>query len=236
MFIVLGALGFLALGLYPLVVDSLNDWLDDRIITQFTNKANEEYLADLQARTEAGAYREQLRQIALQDPFSQESLDNANVVRRSPAYYTERTLGIIYVPSINVSLPIFDSTHEDFLSVGAAWIASSDFPSGGEGRHTVISAHSGLPSATLFTNLEEMKEGDIFIIDRGQQNYLAYEVFRIKVVEPDDLSMIQVEEGRDLASLLTCTPYMINTHRLIVTGERIPFTPNMRSEIENHIA
>jgi sortase A len=97
----------------------------------------------------------------------------------------------------------------------------------------VISGHRGLPTAALFTDLDKVVEGDVFILLLGKDHYLAYQVFQISVIEPTDLSKLEKDPNNDLVTLLTCTPYMVNSHRLLVTGERIPFTPSMLGDIEN---
>jgi len=231
-FLVVAFLGFFGVALYPFVVDSLNDVLDQEILQQYQKRANSAYQAKQEEKYKEQARKERLRTRELADPFSQASLDNALVKNHSSKYFTDHTIGIVYIPTIHQSLPIFDSSKEDFLSRGAAWLASSDYPKGGASTHTVISGHRGLPTAALFTDLDKVKKDEIFILLLGKDNYLAYKVYDISVIEPGDLSKIGKEDGRDLATLLTCTPYMVNTHRLLVTGERTPFTPSMLKDIE----
>jgi sortase A len=235
-FLVFAFLFFFGIAVYPIVIDSLNEQLDTLIMKEHQKRANREYQELLKADHERETLAQRQKEYALKDPFSQESLNEVARKVQSVDFYTKHTIGIIYAPSIGVSLPIFDSIKEEFLTKGASWMLFTDYPTGGKSRHSVITTHTGLPSATLFSHLDNMKEGDVFIVDLGQKNYLAYEVFRIRVVEPHDLSPIQMEEGEDLMSLLTCTPYMVNTHRLIVTGKRTPFTPTMQTQIEKVIA
>ena len=129
-------------------------------------------------------------------------------------------IGYIEIPSIGVYLPIYHGTGSAALQAGAGHLEGSSLPVGGEGTHTVISGHRGLPSARLFTDLDELGEGDVFVLHvLGEE--LAYEVDQVLVVEPDDLSALAIEEGLDLCTLVTCTPYGINTHRLLVRGHRV---------------
>lgn len=128
-------------------------------------------------------------------------------------------MGYIEIPSINVSLPIYHGVDAAVLQIALGHIAGSSLPVGGEGTHTVISGHRGLPSAKLFTNLDQLKEGDTFMM-RILDETLTYEVDQIRIVEPEDLSNIVIEEGKDLCTLVTCTPYGVNSHRLLVRGHR----------------
>lgn len=135
-------------------------------------------------------------------------------------------MGYVEIPVIGVSLPIYHGTDEAILQIAAGHIRGSSFPTGGESTHCVISGHSGLPSARLFTELEKVKEGEIFYL-KVLDETLAYEVDQIRVVEPEDFSLLEIEAGKDFCTLVTCTPYGINTHRLLVRGTRIE-TPDRK--------
>lgn len=129
-------------------------------------------------------------------------------------------IGYIEIPNIKVSLPIYHGVDEAVLQIAVGHFEGSSLPVGGEGTHCVISGHRGLPSAKLFTNLDEMEEGDLFMM-RVLDETLTYEVDQIRIVEPEDLSALEIEEGKDLCTLVTCTPYGINSHRLLVRGHRV---------------
>lgn len=129
-------------------------------------------------------------------------------------------MGYIEIAKIGVSLPIYHGTDPAVLQVAVGHIDWSSLPIGGEGTHTVLSGHRGLPSAKLFTDLDQLNVGDTFII-RVLDEILTYEVDQILVVTPDDTSALQVVEGKDYCTLVTCTPYGINSHRLLVRGHRI---------------
>lgn len=146
-------------------------------------------------------------------------------------------MGYITIPDLNVELPIYHGTSESVLSKAAGHLEGSSLPVGGENTHCVISAHRGLPSAKLFTNLDQVEVGDRFsmkILDRT----LTYEVFEISVVKPDEIERLGIEAGKDLCTLVTCTPYGINSHRLLVHGKRIKETmeigiqPVVETELE----
>jgi len=138
-------------------------------------------------------------------------------------------MGYIEIPSINVSLPIYHSTDESALQNGVGHLEWSSLPVGGESTHCVLSGHRGLPSAKLFTNLDSVIRGDIFVIHVLNEE-LFYEVDQIITVEPEDTAALQIEDGKDLCTLVTCTPYGINTHRLLIRGHRIE-TPERSKEL-----
>lgn len=129
-------------------------------------------------------------------------------------------MGYIEIPSIDVTLPIYHGTEENVLQVAAGHLQWSSVPVGGSSTHCVISGHRGLPSARLFTDLDKLVEGDIFLF-RILDEILTYEVDQIRIVEPHQTEDLLIQEGEDLCSLVTCTPYGINTHRLIVRGHRV---------------
>lgn len=132
-------------------------------------------------------------------------------------------IGYIEIDKIGCSLPIYHGTDDAVLQIAIGHIAGTSFPIGGESTHAVLSGHRGLPSAKLFTRLDEVEEGDTFVI-RVLDETLTYEVDQILIVEPDDIASLQIEEGKDLVTLVTCTPYGINTHRLLVRGHRVENT------------
>lgn len=129
-------------------------------------------------------------------------------------------MGYIQIPSINCSLPLYHGTDEAILQVAIGHIESSSLPVGGEGTHCVVSGHRGLPSAKLFTNLDRMIEGDLFMFQILNET-LTYEVDQIRIVLPEEVDELDFVKGKDYCTLVTCTPYGINTHRLLVRGHRV---------------
>lgn len=129
-------------------------------------------------------------------------------------------MGYIEIPSINVSLPIYHGTDEGVLAVGVGHLEWTSLPVGGESTHCVLSGHRGLPSARLFTDLDQLKEGDYFMLNILDET-LTYEVDQIRIVEPEEVDKLTIIEGRDLCTLVTCTPYGVNSHRLLVRGHRV---------------
>ena len=171
---------------------------------------------------EAEAYNKSLlNTVILTDPFDEEAYEAIG------AHYEETfnagangLIGFIDIPKINVYLPIYHGVSKEVLERGAGHLDNTAFPIGGKNTHSVISAHSAFPTETFFDYLTDMKEGDYFyihVLDR----VLTYQVDQIKVVLPDNTKDLYVEEGRDLVTLLTCTPYSINSHRLLVRGTRV---------------
>ena len=129
-------------------------------------------------------------------------------------------LGYIELPSISCSLPIYHGINENVLQIAIGHIEGTSLPVGGEGTHCVLSGHRGLPSARLFTDLDKMAEGDSFML-RVLDETLTYEVDQIRIVEPSEMKDLEIEEGKDYCTLVTCTPYGINSHRLLVRGHRV---------------
>ena len=177
---------------------------------------------------EANAYNQKLAQ--LDDPFSQHSTltEYGSVLNIGSG----GMMGYITVPKISQELPVYHGTSEGVLSVAVGHLEGTSLPVGGESTHCVVSAHRGLPTATLFTHLDRMEVGDLFyftILDRT----ITYEVDQIRIVEPDDASLIQIVEGKDYCTLLTCTPYGINTQRLLVRGHQVDTTQTRNLYVAN---
>ena len=228
--ILVAGLGVLS---YPFVRNSLNDLINQQLIRHYQAEANQKSKEEYQQQLEK--MEEMNRQFAYKnispgfDPFSKE----AKEIEQTKVIYEDHIIGVISIPKIAVRLPIFDQTTEAFLAKGAAYLEGTSFPIGGESTHSVISGHRGLTEAKLFTDLPELVKGDHFYIELGEAEIHAYQVDDIKVVEPTDVSSLQIEKGKDYITLVTCTPYMINSHRLLVRGHRVPYVPElMESEVK----
>ncbi|EPE2437434.1 class C sortase [Enterococcus faecium] len=211
---------------YPFVEDSLNDFLAQQMIIHYQKQASKKNSAEIKKQQEKMTKKNQ--QLAEKNvspgiaSFNQ-TVD-AKVLKDLPsnAFFMAHMLGVIEIPKINVSLPIFDQTTEIFLQKGTSLLEGSSYPTGGKSTHAVLSGHRGLPEAKLFTDLPNLKKEDQFFIQINGKT-LAYQVEKIQVVLPDEVDSLGIQKGRDLVTLLTCTPYMVNTHRLLVTGHRIPY-------------
>ena len=134
----------------------------------------------------------------------------------------EGTMCYVKIPKINVNLPVYHGTGNDSLDRGVGHLLGSSLPVGGENTHAILTGHSGMASQKMFTDLELLEIGDVFYVDVLNET-LAYQVEAINVVEPHDTSLLGIEHGRDLCTLITCTPYGVNSHRLLVCGSRIPY-------------
>lgn len=166
---------------------------------------------------EATAHNEELTQKGIHWLLTDEELEAYN------AYLDTDGTGVmayIDIPVIECSLPVYHGTSESVLQKGVGHMEGSSLPVGGEGTHCVLTGHTGLPNARLFTDIDRLKEGDTFMLHTLDRT-LTYEVDRITIVEPDDLSELVIAEGEDYCTLVTCTPYGINTHRLLVRGRRV---------------
>ena len=217
-FLVLILIAGLSLLLYPTVSDYWNSFHQTRAIAnyaeQVANLNEEEYRRIWEA---AEKYNQSLLErdsaFSLTDEQKKEYEKLLDVSGLG-------VMGYIEIPSINCSLPIYHGTEESVLQIAIGHLEWSSLPVGGESTHCVVSGHRGLPRAKLFSNLDKMKEGDIFML-RVLDEVLTYEVDQILIVEPEEISALQIEEGKDYCTLVTCTPYGINSHRLLVRGHRI---------------
>lgn len=171
---------------------------------------------------EARVYNENLLRSSIQltDPFKTKKI-NGETVFYNNILNVDRSeiMGYVKIPCISVDLPIYHGTSAEVLERGIGHLAASSFPIGGESTHAVLTGHTGLSSAKLFTDLTEMKKGDLFFIHVLDKK-LAYRVDRITVVKPEDTRNLQIIDGEDHVTLLTCTPYGVNDHRLLVRGKR----------------
>ena len=208
----------LSLLLYPTVSDYWNSLHQSRAIAQYSeevaNLDNEQY-DKLWAQAEA--YNEMLIGKAQRFVLSEE--EKAKYEQLLDLSGTG-IMGYIEIPEIKCSLPIYHGTDEAVLQIAVGHIEGSSLPVGGPGTHAVLSGHRGLPSARLFTDLDKLDTGDTFIL-RVLDETLTYEVDQILIVEPHELAALEIEPGKDYCTLVTCTPYGINTQRLLVRGHRV---------------
>ena len=207
----------LSLLLYPTVSDYWNSFTQSRAVAtyaeQLENLDTEQYE---QLWAEARAYNEELA--AMQNGLA---LPDAMMERYNRLLSVDDSgiLGVVEIPSIGVNLPIYHGTSDAVLQVAIGHVDWSSLPTGGESTHCVISGHRGLPSAKLFTHLDQLQLGDLFMMQVLDQ-VLTYEVDQILIVEPHEVNSLLVTEGKDYCSLVTCTPYGVNSHRLLVRGHR----------------
>lgn len=217
----------LSLLLYPFVANQWNNYRQKQLISNYEQAVSEKEAAegiDYDAeRKKAEDYNEALLPCVLPDSFALAESSGVDPVYMNTLNIAgDEMMGSVEIPKINIKIPIYHTTEEDVLNKGAGHLEGSSLPVGGANTHAVISAHRGLPSASLFTDLDQMKVGDHFLIHVLNET-LCYEVDKISVVKPEDTSALAVEDGQDLVTLLTCTPYGVNTERLLVRGHRVPY-------------
>ena len=214
----------LSVMLYPTVSDYINQKNQSRAVASYSEEVENLSDVDYQAYFDAA------------DDYNRRLAETPDAFYRPEEVsgYTDTLdvsgtgiMGYITIPKIGVELPVYHGTSDGVLQVAAGHLEGSSLPVGGAGTHAVISAHRGLPSAKLFTNLDELEVGDTFtitVLDR----VLTYEVDQISIVLPTETDLLQPVEGKDYVTLMTCTPYGINTHRLLVRGKRIENAENQK--------
>lgn len=216
------ACGVAALGLllYPLISEAVNAKYHSDIETAYTAAIEETDKAELTAQREAA---EQYNAM-----LSGAAITEGGASAPPLAYAQQLTVGgamaYVDIPKINVYLPVQHGTDADTLEKSVGHVVGTSLPVGGESTHAVLSAHSGMASSKLFSDIDQLAVGDTFYI-HVLGEVLAYQVDNIATVLPTDTSLLQIEDGKDYVTLVTCTPFGVNTHRLLVRGHRIPYTP-----------
>lgn len=216
--------------LYPTVSDYVNGLSQAEIVENYSDEVTRMEQAKLEQEIQSARdYNDNLARTIVIDPFTESmneqlSADYTNILN------VNGQMGVISIPKINVELPIYHGTGPEVLQKGVGHLQNTSFPVGGEGTHAVLSGHRGLPEARLFSDLDEMEIGDQFYIKILNQT-LAYKVDQIQVVEPHQTQALQPVKGEDYVTLVTCTPYAVNTHRLLVRGKRTPFTSAAAEEL-----
>lgn len=218
--LVLMVIAGLSLILYPTISDFVNT-LGYRRTVESYKKAVESLDSDTYNRylTEAEEYNKRLAGKTL-TPMELNAEDR-KVYEQTLSINGIGVMAYIDIPLLNLTFPIYHGTSEAVLQKGIGHLEGSSLPVGGENTHCILSGHTGLPSSKLFTNIDKLKEGDVFYINVLSET-LTYEVDQIEIVLPYQLAALTIEEGQDYCTLVTCTPYGVNTHRLLVRGHRIP--------------
>lgn len=225
----------LSLLLYPFIANQWNAYRQKRLISNYDSTVEKMAAAGKinygEEWAQANDYNARLLPSILPDSFAdaKESSERDDEYMSALNLTGDGMMGYVRIPKINVNLPLFHTVDEEVLETAVGHLEGSSLPVGGEDTHSVLSAHRGLPSATLFTDLDKLEEGDHFLLCI-LDDMLCYQVDKITVVEPDDTSGLAVEKSQDLVTLLTCTPYGVNSHRLLVRGHRVPYTPEIEDE------
>lgn len=211
----------MCLCIYPLV---------NRGIEQFRQK---NVIATYEQQVQSVERKELEEAVKKAEQYNRDMYQLKGILRQSPEDFPEEyeqllnlfdngIMGSISIPKINLNLPVYHGTGEEVLSVGAGHLPESSLPVGGASTHCILTGHRGLPGSRLFTRLDELELGDVFFLHIYNRT-LAYRVCEIQVVKPENGEILEIQEGEDKVSLVTCTPYGINTHRLVITGRRTTY-------------
>lgn len=220
-FLLVGAV----MALYPFYVGPLNDVFDNYRLQRNEAVAQRNSAKRIKKMKQMNRQLQQKGLNANADPFSGMDAHDRRLMKRNQ-------LGAVTVPSLKLNVPLFQTLSEDTLAIGAAVVPGTSMPVGGSSTHTVIAGHRGLVNRRLFSDLNRVHKGDVFVL-KVFRKHLAYKVFEIQTVKPEDTDVLKIEPGRDLATLLTCTPYMVNSHRLLITGKRVPYTKKVAKVVRN---
>lgn len=221
------ACGVVALGLllYPLVGELLSEKYHSDVETAYTAAIEDTDDAELTAQRQAAQQYNAM--------LANATISEGGASAPPLAYADQLTVGgvmaYIDIPKINVYLPVQHGTGAETLERSVGHVMGTSLPVGGSSTHAVLSAHSGMASSKLFSDIDRLAEGDTFYI-HVLGEVLAYEVDNINTVLPTDTSLLQIEEGKDFVTLVTCTPFGVNTHRLLVRGHRVPYVPEQKAE------
>lgn len=221
----------ISLALYPTISNILAQKHASQAITEYNDEIKDMDEEKIDAVKEAmQQYNEQLGNAVTQDAIGEQQTGTSHVDMLDIG----DVIGYLTVPVINVNLPIYKGTSQDVLAKGVGYIPETSFPLGGESTHSVLTGHRGLPDAKLFTDMDKVQKKDQFYI-HVLDEVLAYEVDQIKVVDPEDTSDLDIVEGKDYVTLVTCTPYAVNTHRLLVRGHRVPYTGEEKAKTVSQV-
>ena len=222
----------LGIASYPFISNMVAQRHASQVVKDYETNVEEMDEEKIDAMKEAAKkYNEQLSNVV--------SVDDENENNEQGESYADllnigESLGYITIPKIDVNLPIYNGTSQDVLSKGVGHMEQSSYPLGGESTHCVLTGHRGLPSAVLFTDLDKLEIGDEFYL-HVLDEILAYKVDQIKVVEPNESGDLEIIDGKDYCTLVTCTPYAINSHRLLVRGERTEYKGERDKQTKNQM-
>ena len=204
--------------LYPTLSNYYNTFHQSKAITQYAEITKELSAEEIEALTkDAKEYNKAL----ITDNTRWKMTDEERKIYNNILDISGTgVMGYIEIPKVNISLPIYHGTSNEVLQIAVGHVEGSSFPIGGTGTHTVLSGHRGLPSAKLFTDLDKMEEGDCFYI-KVLNEVLTYQIDQILIVEPNNMDSLEIDPTQDYCTLVTCTPYGVNSHRMLIRGKRI---------------
>lgn len=217
-------LGFFS---YPIISNHFSTKAHQTVVKEYQETVSKMDRSQIESeRKKAETHNEKLKstQLDFVDPFSERPTESTGNKSYYDALNIGPSIGNLQIPKINVELPLYHGTNDHVLSRGVGHLENSSLPTGTLGTHSVFTAHRGLPSSKLFRDLDKLTVGDEFFVEVLDEIY-AYEVFEVDIVLPNETEWLQMRDDEEIVTLLTCDPYMINTHRLLVKGKRVPYTP-----------
>ena len=216
--------------LFPLISNQVNEIHYQEVIGTYDDTVTQKTeIENNQMLIKAREYNSFLSSTKIVDVFQNPVQTNSSEYLSILNVDDNGMMGYISIPKIDVRIPIYHGTSSDILQKGVGHLEGSSLPVGGESTHAILSAHRGLPSSRLFTDLDQLKEGDIFYI-YVLDEVLAYQVDQVLVTEPSETEALKIVDGKDYITLVTCTPYAVNTHRLLVRGERIEYNKQVEEQ------
>ena len=217
--------------LYPVISSNINYNTSLKKIDDYSSNVSENPDKVNKAILErAKAYNKRTSSININNSFSDDEIQDEDYLSQLDVN-GNGIMGYIKIPRINVEIPIYHGTNSKTLQKGVGHLEGSSLPIGGEGTHSILSGHRGLPSSKLFTDLDQLRENDMFFI-YVLDNVLAYKVDQVKVIDPSDTRDLTIVEGKDYITLVTCTPYALNTHRLLVRGKHVDYNEEVMNDIK----
>lgn len=233
---VVSVLGFITCSvalLYPIISDRWNRYRDSQLVTEYN---------EVIKNTDRTVYEETLKKASEYNKYlKQQGRNIVTDAEYEPDDYYETLLNLtgngmmcyVEIPKIDVTEPVYHYSTEVSLGIGVGHIHGSSLPVGGKNTHSVLTGHRGLPNQKFFSDLDKVQIGDKFYIHMMDE-IMCYKIYKITTIEPSDVDALFIEDGRDLVTLVTCTPYGINTHRLLVMGERVPLD-NLKKDSNGHV-
>lgn len=221
----------LGIAAYPFISNEIAKKNSSQVVKDYETNVKKMDTEKVNTMKEAAKrYNDQISKVVATDEEGTDSADTSY----ADLLNVGESLGYITIPKIDVNLPIYNGTNQDVLAKGVGHMEQSSYPLGGESTHCVLTGHRGLPSAVLFTDLDKLEMGDEFYL-HVLDEILAYKVDQIKVVEPNESRDLEIVEGKDYCTLVTCTPYAINSHRLLVRGERTEYKGKEEKQTKNQM-
>lgn len=216
---------------YPVISNMINESSQNTVIINYQNITDQYQSSENQKMLDqAYQYNANLHPTSVEDAFSNPGRKESSEYLSILNIDKNGVMGYLSIPKIDVKIPIYHGTSSKVLQKGVGHLEGSSFPVGGTGTHAILSAHRGLPSARLFTDLNQLQIGDMFYVYVLNQ-VLAYQVDQVLVVEPSETEALQLQSNQDYITLVTCTPYAINTHRLLVRGSRVEYSEQVLNNI-----